>query len=170
MPQRPCGYAFVELRNSPTLIPSTGYDAGTLGYVRRRQCNPLRDPRRTNQRVVMAEDKHDTSENTPDDSSEDKPLNWLGMILMLLTVLLTFGVAFPITLWITGQLQWGIYPRVMLVIPIVAIGFGFWVGVCVLCEKLGIPIQKEPATCPGCRRPLSSSRAKQCPHCGAEWT
>ena len=88
---------------------------------------------------------------------------------MVLAEVVTFGVACPITLWITGKLEWGIYPRIMLVVPIVAVGFGFWIGMFKLCEIMGIPLLKDHPVCPGCRKPLPSTRTKQCSHCGADW-
>ena len=35
------------------------------------------------------------------------------------------------------------YPRAMLVLPVVAVGFGFWVAMCKLCEILGAHLGKE---------------------------
>lgn len=117
----------------------------------------------------MDENIHGDHEFTPDEPLPEKPLNFLGLVLMFVTVLVTFGVAFPITLWITGQLRWGIYPRILLVVPIVAVGFGFWAGMYKLCEVMGIPLEKDHTVCPGCRRPLSEAATKQCSHCGAAW-
>jgi len=91
----------------------------------------------------MAEEIDERIELTPEAIAPDKPLNWLGKTMVLVTVLVTLGAAFPITSWTTGQLGWGIYPIVMLIIPVLAVGFGFWVAIFKLCEYLGIPLERD---------------------------
>ena len=84
------------------------------------------------------------SKQTPrPETAANESLNALGMVFLLLTVAITFAVAFPITWWVAENLGLPIAPCALLVVPIVAIGFGFWAAVYKVCETLGIPLVKK---------------------------
>ena len=71
--------------------------------------------------------------------SEQTRLSWLGKILALVVAAFTFCIAFPLVRWINELMGWEKSLHLVLVIPIVLIGFGFWVAACKACEALGLP-------------------------------
>lgn len=69
------------------------------------------------------------------------PLNWLGRFLALVTCLFTFCIALPVTWWVAEQ-SGGTFPRIIVVVPVVVLGFGFWAACVKLCSWLGAAIEK----------------------------
>ncbi|MBN1908419.1 MAG: hypothetical protein JW818_01655 [Pirellulales bacterium] len=84
-------------------------------------------------------------ESTQQEQEEQEgPLNLLGLILVLITVVISFAFALWFTPWFMDLLGWPAYPRILLVIPIVLVGLGFWIPAYYICKWLGIPLQKAP--------------------------
>ncbi len=104
----------------------------------------------------------------PAEPVQDTPLNWLGMLLVLLTVCVTFGITISFGLSFPNTIQ--AVPKIVLVVPVVLLGFGFWIAMFKICELLRIPITKKPTTCPGCHNPLASYDDKSCARYGADWS
>jgi hypothetical protein len=74
--------------------------------------------------------------------SADRP-SWIGWCLIVVTCSLTLFFGIRWGSWIADALQWDAGPRAFMVIPVVLAGFGFWIGVYTVCEKLGIPLTRR---------------------------
>jgi hypothetical protein len=85
----------------------------------------------------------------------------LGTLFVFATVAVTYGVAFPIRERIVEALGWPNVPRALLIIPAVAIGFGFWVGVNKVCEAMHISFVKALPDAGGGESPPERSDSSQ---------